>query len=165
MSMSPISTRSSLQNRENTVCHVSGLRSMMSVTYATREPPTEPRAVPMAIPCSLHQQMSSDMEPMNPIMPILWKTAISSSIAVRNASTCSGGITPLATFSLNILSTRSMNFSSSASFDPYRIGYLMDVSTSKFSTISSKRFVFAIASRYTSSSNAPCLTNISTSSS
>lgn len=29
---SPISTRSSLQNRENTVCHVSGFRSMMSVT-------------------------------------------------------------------------------------------------------------------------------------
>lgn len=63
-----ISSRSSLQNREKTVCHVSGFRSIMSVTYAILEPPTEPLAVPIAIPWFLHQVISSLIDSMTNIL-------------------------------------------------------------------------------------------------
>ena len=145
ISMSPISFLSSLQNREKTVCHTSGFKSIMSATYATLEPPTLPRAVPIAIPCDLHQQISSDMESIKPSICSFWKTRISSSIAERNAASCSLGITPLSSFSRNLRSTVSMNFCESASREPYRIGYLIEVSSSMSSVISYRRFVFSIA--------------------
>ena len=99
VSISPTSTLSSLANLENTVCHVSAFKSIMSNIYATLLPPTEPLAGPITMPFSLHHDKISDIDNIKPSMPIFVNTATSSSIAFLNDSICCDGIIPLSIFS------------------------------------------------------------------
>ena len=155
ISISPISLRSSLQKRLKTVCQVSGFKSVVFVTYATREPPQEPRLKPIGIPFDLHQVTSSDMNNINPDISILSKTRHSSLIASLKFWICSGVIAPSSIFDWKFLRMVSSNTALSSAAFPYSFGYLKLISSSNGSTESAIRFVFSIASRNTCSGNAP----------
>ena len=120
---------------------------MISVMYATVEPPTDPLHGPTGIPFSQHQHTSSDIKSINPIILIFLNTRISSLIRFTYSGIFSFLIIPALIFSCNLSKILFFNTSSSLS---YNFGYFTEVSSSKSVTESAITFVFSIACRITS---------------
>ena len=120
---------------------------MISVMYATVEPPTDPLHGPTGIPFSQHQHTSSDIKSINPIILIFLNTRISSLIRFTYSGIFSFLIIPASIFSCNLSKILFFNTSSSLS---YNFGYFTEVSSSKSVTESAITFVFFIACKITS---------------
>ena len=143
--MSPTSVLYSLANRANIVCHTNGLTSIISDIYATMLPPTLPRQKPTGISFSQHQDIISDINNIKPVMPIFFKTRISSFILSTYSFLLDLSIIPLRSFSLSL--SPNIFQQTSSSFSPYNSGYFKEVSRVNGSTLFAIRFVFSIASK------------------
>ena len=113
-SISPTSVLYSLANRANIVCHVNGLTSIISLIYASIEPPTEPRQNPTGILCSQHQLIISDIKSIKPVMPIFFNTRISSFMRATYSALCDLSIIPFCSLSNSLVFNVSHNIFSSS---------------------------------------------------
>ena len=159
ISISPASTRFSLQKREKIVCHTNGSTSVISVIYAQHEPTAEPRPAPNGIPSLRASPIKSLIDSINPSIPTFLNTVSSSLILSTYSCLRDLSIIPCSIFWSSRTQQRFTNSFSSSSFD-LEIGYLKLLSSSKSSTLSAMTFVLLSAIAISSSDKTPCSLNI-----